>query len=33
MQIEAGIYVEVVKLEKEGKKTTRKRAKYGLIAE
>jgi integrase len=29
MQIEAGIYVEVVKLEK-GKKTVRKRAKYGL---
>jgi integrase len=32
MQIEAGIYVEVVKLEKEGKKTVRKRAKYGLHA-
>ena len=29
MQIEAGIYVEVVKLE-TGKKTVRKRAKYGL---
>jgi Phage integrase family len=29
MQIEAGVYVEVVKLEK-GKKTVRKRAKYGL---
>jgi integrase len=29
IQIEAGIYVEVAKLEK-GKKTVRKRAKYGL---
>jgi integrase len=30
MQIEAGIYVEVVKLEKGARKTVRKRAKYGL---
>jgi integrase len=32
MQIEAGIYAEVVKLEKERKKTVRKRAKYDLHA-
>ncbi len=30
IQIETGIYVEVVKLEKETKKTVRKSAKYGL---
>jgi hypothetical protein len=32
MQIEAGIYIEVVELEKEGKRAIRKRAKYGLHA-
>jgi integrase len=32
MQIEAGIYVEVVKLEEGGKRTIGKRAKYGLHA-
>lgn len=32
MQLEAGIFVEVVKLGKEGKTTTRNRAKYGLHA-
>lgn len=32
LQIEAGIYAEVAKLEKDGKVATRKKAKYGLHA-